>query len=100
MEIEKLLQDPEFAGKVSAAADCREICEVLRAYGVDATEEDVRAAAAAENAQGELDEATLGSVTGGAFVLPAAASLRLIFQKLPVQIPITLPVQPVTKVML
>lgn len=98
MDMETLLQNPDFRRQMSEAANSREICEILRSYGVDATEEDVEAAAMVENSWGELDEASLDAVTGGASVLPVKTYLRLIFEKLPVRFPIILPVEPVRKV--
>lgn len=63
LDYEKLMQDETFVKRVSGAADFGEVSKILREYGVEVTEEELRAAA--KGSQGELDETDLDNVAGG-----------------------------------
>lgn len=85
MDYEKLMQDEAFVKRVSGAADFGEVSKILREYGVEATEEDLKAAAA--GGQAELDEAALDNVAGGVGVGAALKAAFAVIRSMPKTMP-------------
>ena len=69
-KIEELLENEEFAAKMSACESCEELAELFVAEGIPMTTDDAEQMVAEVNRQGsgEMDENDLDSVAGGSLV--------------------------------
>ena len=65
MEIKELVQNEDFRKAMSAAQSLEEVMDLLKANGLEVSEEDLNALLA-QRQTGELDEEALENVAGGA----------------------------------
>ncbi len=65
MTFEELMNDESFNAKLSEAQDLKEVVSLLAEYGIETTEEQLKAALPKE---GELEETELENVAGGSFI--------------------------------